>query len=94
MRLLGQFPAFVILMLIASALMLVPSAHAAGSRNWDVARGFLEHGVFFGIFAIILGLATMNRVVRVPARYHLLTLLNQRLLVADAAQCTVMSAGV
>jgi trk system potassium uptake protein TrkH len=75
MRLVSQFPAFVILLLIASALMLVPAAHGAGLRNWDVARGFLEHGIFFGVCAVILGLATMNRVVRVPARYHLLTLL-------------------
>jgi trk system potassium uptake protein TrkH len=75
MRLVNQFPAFVVLLLVASALMLVPAAHAAGLRNWDVARGFLDHGVFFGVCAVILGLATMNRVVRVPARYHLLTLL-------------------
>jgi trk system potassium uptake protein TrkH len=70
-----EFPAFVIVFLIASGLMLVPALHAAGLRNWPVARGFLDHGLFFGLIGIILGLATMNRQPRVPARYHLLTLL-------------------
>ncbi len=31
--------------------------------------------MFFGLFGVILGLATMNRRPRVPARYQLLTLL-------------------
>lgn len=75
MRLLRQFPVFVILLLGASALMLVPAAHAAHLRNWTVARDFLYHGVFFALFAVILGLATMNRRPRIPARYYLATLL-------------------
>ncbi len=70
-----EFPAFVIVLLIASGLMFVPALHAAGLRNWPVARGFLDHGLFFVLFGIILGLATMNRHPRVPARYHLLSLL-------------------
>ncbi len=75
MGLLRQFPAFVILLLIASGLMLVPATHAARLGDWVIARIFLDHGLFFGLFAVILGLATMNRVPRVPARYLLLTLL-------------------
>ena len=75
MALLRQFPAFVILLLVASALMLVPAMQAVHLRNWPVARGFADHAIFFALFGVILGLATMNRKVRVPARYHLLTLL-------------------
>lgn len=75
MGLLRQFPAPVILLLLASALMLVPALHGARLENWPVARGFLDHAVFFGLIGVILGLATMNRRPRVPARYHLLTLL-------------------
>ena len=75
MAALRQFPAFAVLILIGSGLMLVPALHAAGLRNWPVARGFVDHAVFFALLATILGLATMNRQARVPARYQLLTLL-------------------
>jgi trk system potassium uptake protein TrkH len=75
MAALRQFPAFAILLLTGSGLMLVPALHAAGLGNWPVARGFVDHAVFFALLATILGLATMNRQARVPARYQLLTLL-------------------
>ena len=75
MGLLRQFPALVIVLLIASGLMLVPALHGVRLENWQVARVFLDHAVFFGLLGVILGLATMNRRPRVPARYHLLTLL-------------------
>ena len=75
MRLLRQFPAFVVLLMVASAMMLLPAVHAAQLGEWRVARVFLEHAVFFLLFGIILGLATMNRKVRVPPRYFLMTLL-------------------
>lgn len=75
MALLRQFPAFVVLLLIGSGSMLVPALHAVQVRNWDVARVFLDHAIFFALFGVILGLATMNRKPRIPARYHLLTML-------------------
>jgi trk system potassium uptake protein TrkH len=75
MALLRQFPALVILMLMASLLMLAPATLAAVNHNWLVARAFFYEGVFFSIIAIILGIATMSRRPRVPARYHLMTLL-------------------
>lgn len=75
-----QFPVFVILLLIASALMLVPAVHAARLENWPVARSFLDHAIFFAVIGAILGLATMNRQPRDPARYHLMTLLASYLL--------------
>ncbi|MFN7956678.1 MAG: TrkH family potassium uptake protein, partial [bacterium] len=75
MGLLRQFPALVILLLLAALMMLLPALHAAGLENWRIARTFLEGAIFFSVIATMLGLATMNRVPRVPARYHLLTLL-------------------
>jgi trk/ktr system potassium uptake protein len=75
MTLLRQFPALVILVLIAAALMLVPALHAMRLGNWPVARDFFYNGAFFGILALIVGTATMNRQPREPARYLLLTLL-------------------
>ncbi len=75
MAALRQFPAFAILLLVGSVLMLVPALHAARLENWPIARGFADHALFFALVATILGLATMNRQPRVPARYQLLTLL-------------------
>ncbi len=69
-----RFPAFTRMMLAASAMMLVPSIVGASERDWLVARVFLIHAVFFAILAVILGLATMNRVPRITERYHLTTL--------------------
>ena len=72
---LRQFPAFAILLIAASMMMLVPCLYAAALENWAVSRVFLYHAIFFVILAVILGLATMNARVRTPARYHLMTLL-------------------
>jgi trk system potassium uptake protein TrkH len=76
-----QFPALVILLIAAAALMLVPAAHAAVLENWWVARTFLYHAVFFMVIGVILGLATMNRRPRLAERYHLMTLLLVYLLI-------------
>ena len=70
-----DFPAFAILLLIASTLMLIPAVLAAQMAEWRVARVFLLHGMAFAVLAVILGIATMNRSERRPARYHLATLL-------------------
>lgn len=75
MRLLRQFPALVILVLLASAAMLVPALHAVRQRDWPVARAFLDHALLFALIALIVGLATMNRRPRVPTRYLLLAIL-------------------
>src|SRR5688572_9176218 len=75
MAALRQFPASAILVLIAAGLMLVPGLHAAGLAEWEIARTYLYHALFFALIGTVLGLATMNRRPRVPARYHLLTLL-------------------
>ncbi|HRW14620.1 MAG: TrkH family potassium uptake protein [Rhodobacteraceae bacterium] len=75
MSYLRRFPALVILILIGAALMLIPAVHAAQTGLWQVARVFFYHAAFFIALGCILGLATMNRVPRQPARYHLMTLL-------------------
>lgn len=72
---LRQFPAFVLVLLAAALMMLVPAAQAATVAQWDVSRAFLYHGVFLAIVGVILGIATRDRIPKVPARYHLFTLL-------------------
>ena len=75
MGVLRRFPAFVLLLLAASALMLLPAVHAVRLHAWPIARAFADHAIFFGLLSVILGLATMNRRPRGAARYHLATLL-------------------
>lgn len=81
MRALRQFPALVILVLLASGAMLVPALHALRLRDWHVARAFFDHALLFALLAVLVGLATMNRrPPRVPARYLLLAILMAYLL--------------
>jgi trk system potassium uptake protein TrkH len=76
MRLLRQFPALVILVLVASGAMLLPALQAARLQDWDLARAFLHHALLFGLLATLVGLAAMDRrPPRVPARYLLLAIL-------------------
>lgn len=76
MRPLRQFPALVILALIASGAMLAPALHAARLRDWPVARAFLDHALLFALLATLVGLACMGRrPPRVPARSLLLAIL-------------------
>ncbi len=72
---LRQFPALVVLMLIASGLMTIPALHAARLENWLIGRTFLYHGLFFAVLAVIIGLALANRRPRNAPRYFLTTLL-------------------
>ena len=72
---LRQFPAIVIVLMVVSCAMMLPALHAVSGGNWDIARSFLYHGIFFNMVAVVLGIATMNSRPRMPARYHLLSLL-------------------
>ncbi|MFQ5439773.1 MAG: TrkH family potassium uptake protein, partial [Paracoccaceae bacterium] len=74
MRTLTEFPLFVLLAMIGAAAMLVPALHAVQLEQWKIARTFLYHGIFFFMFASIIGVATMNRAPRLTAKAHLLTL--------------------
>ena len=53
MSLLRRFPAFVILVLIAAGLMLIPAIHAAQAGLWHIARTFLYHAAFVASLAQI-----------------------------------------
>jgi trk system potassium uptake protein len=75
LRALRKFPAIVVVLLITSLAMAIPALHAVSIGNWLVARSFVYHGTFFAILSVILGTATLNSRPRVPARYHLLSLL-------------------
>lgn len=70
----SRFPGFVLMMLGVAGMMMLPALHAARLGRWEIAQTFLDHGLFFGIVGVILGLATMNRVPRIAARYHLVTI--------------------
>lgn len=71
----SRLPAFPAMLLLAAGLMLVPAAHAAQLEDWQVARTFLYHGMFFAILAIILGFGLANYRPPRAERYQLLTLL-------------------
>ncbi len=60
MRALDRFPLLVLLMLLGSALMLIPCLFAARQADWPTARTFLYHGIFFAVIAVMLGLGTMQ----------------------------------
>lgn len=75
MEALRAFPAIVMSLLVSACLMMIPAAHAARLELWPVARAFLQYGLLIAVFAVIVGIATMNRRPRGPARYHLMTLL-------------------
>lgn len=83
-RALRKFPVIVVLLLLTSLAMAVPAMHAASSGNWPIARSFFYHGTFFAILSVILGTATLNSRPRMPARYHLLSLLGTYLLLPIA----------
>lgn len=72
---LEKLPLFVILMLLMSALMMVPALHAARLDEWDVARTFLYHGIFFAILATMLGIGTAKAKVAHRPIAQLLSLL-------------------
>lgn len=76
MRFIRQFPALVVLVLIAAGAMLVPAIHAARLRDWFVARAFFDYAMLIAVLALLVGLATMNRrPPRAPSRYLLLAIL-------------------
>ncbi len=58
---LRSFPLFVNLTLIACVLMIGPLLHAVLLEDWRTARSFLYHGLFFGVIAVMVGLALAGR---------------------------------
>jgi trk system potassium uptake protein TrkH len=75
MKTLRALPLFVILMGVASFSMLGPAIYALALDQHRVAQPFFYGAILFGLLTGLLGLTTMNRVSRRPARDQLLTLL-------------------
>ncbi len=74
MRTLSKLPLFSVLMLAASALMLVPGFHAMRLEDWDTMRAFFYPAIFFAITSIIIGLALATWPSHGTVRTQLLTL--------------------
>lgn len=72
---LRDFPLIVVLWLGGSALMALPLANAVRLREWEAARVFLYHGLFYIILGVLVGIAASASKPRKPARYQLMTLL-------------------
>ncbi len=75
MKTLRQYPLFVLLMMIASAAMLVPAAHAAKQGDWFIARVFFQYSLLAMAFSVLVGTAMMNRKARNVSRSNLITLI-------------------
>lgn len=72
---LRKYPLFVLIMMISALSMIVPAVHAAKLGDMHVMQVFLSYSLFILIISVILGLALMNRMPRISARSHLITIL-------------------
>ncbi len=75
MKLLRQFPLFVLLMMLGALAMLVPAAHAARQENWLIARVFFQYSLLILALSVLIGTAMMNRTTRNVPRSNLITLI-------------------
>ncbi|WP_126977280.1 potassium transporter TrkG [Frigidibacter oleivorans] len=71
----ATLPLIVLLMLVGALAMLVPAAHAAALRDWNVARAFLFPALLVVTLSVMIGIATSGRPPMTPARGQLLALL-------------------
>ncbi len=71
---LRNYPLFVLIMIIGALSMFIPALHAAKLGELRVMQVFLSYSLFILIISIILGLALMNRLPRISARSHLITI--------------------
>ncbi len=86
---LSRFPATVNFVLIACVLMLAPLLHSVWLEDWASARAFFYHSAFFGVVAVMVGLALSLKGALVSSTTMLV-----RLLVAYALLPAVMAAPV
>ncbi len=75
MKLIRQYPLFVLLMMIGAVAMLVPAAHAARQEDWLIARVFFQYSLLISAFSILIGTAMMSRKIRNVPRANLITLI-------------------
>lgn len=71
---LTKLPLFVVLMAMASVAMLVPAVHGAYMEDFTTMRVFFYGTILFGVFTLLIALATAGYVPKNIARSQLLTL--------------------
>lgn len=74
LRRLWELPLLVLLMGITALSMWLPAAHAVILRDHETARAFFYSSVILFILTAMIGLATVNRRARNPARANLTAL--------------------
>ncbi len=74
LRRLSDLPFLVILMGLAAVAMLLPAAHAAVARQFDVGRAFLYSALMLLVLTGMMAIATANRRPRPSPRRHLMVL--------------------
>lgn len=71
---LWELPLLVLLMGVTALSMWLPAAHAAILRDHETARAFFYSGFILLVLTTMIGIATINRRVRNPARANLAAL--------------------
>ncbi len=74
LRRLSELPLLVLLMGITALSMLLPAAHAVILRDHETGRAFFYAAIILLILTAMIGLATVNRRARNPARANLMAL--------------------
>ena len=71
---LRKYPLFVLIMMIGALSMTLPALHAAKLGEFRVMQVFLSYELFILIISVTIGLSLMNRMPRISARSHLITI--------------------
>lgn len=74
LRRLWELPLLVLLMGVTALSMLLPAAHAVILRDHETGRAFFYAAIILFILTAMIGLATVNRRARNPARANLVAL--------------------
>lgn len=72
---LRKYPLFVLIMMIGALSMSFPALHAAKLGELRVMQVFLGYELLILIISVTIGLALMNRMPRISARSHLVTII-------------------
>ena len=72
---LRQYPLIVLLAMAGGVAMLIPTAQALRSQEWETARIFFQSGLLINALCMIVGVSMMNRKVQKVIRSHLVALL-------------------
>jgi trk system potassium uptake protein TrkH len=72
---LRKYPLFILIMMIGALSMTLPALHAAKLGELRVMQVFLSYELLVLIISVTLGIALMNRMPRISARSHLITII-------------------